>query len=94
MSFDGLGLSPELLRAVSDEGYTEPTPVQAAAIPVILEGRDEAADRSEHVDPQSNGAAGWARCVPSRIAPTGAEVQSGWSVRARRCTIRVGSGPT
>ena len=37
MSFDGLGLSPELLRAVSDEGYTEPTPVQAAAIPVILE---------------------------------------------------------
>ena len=40
MSFDGLGLSPELLRAVSEEGYTEPTPVQAAAIPVVLEGRD------------------------------------------------------
>ena len=40
MSFDGLGLSPELLRAVSDEGYTEPTPVQAAAIPVVLAGRD------------------------------------------------------
>jgi len=40
MSFDGLGLSPELLRAVSDEGYTEPTPVQSAAIPVVLEGRD------------------------------------------------------
>ena len=40
MSFDGLGLSPELLRAVSDEGYTEPTPVQAAAIPVVLERRD------------------------------------------------------
>src|SRR3954470_15426638 len=40
MSFDGLGLTPELLRAVSDEGYTEPTPVQAAAIPVVLERRD------------------------------------------------------
>jgi ATP-dependent RNA helicase RhlE len=40
MSFDGLGLSPELLRSVSDEGYTDPTPVQSAAIPVILEGRD------------------------------------------------------
>src|SRR3954471_14655858 len=40
MSFDGLGLTPELLRAVSDEGYTDPTPVQSAAIPVILEGRD------------------------------------------------------
>jgi ATP-dependent RNA helicase RhlE len=40
MSFDGLGLSPELLRAVSDEGYTVPTPVQAAAIPAVLDGRD------------------------------------------------------
>ncbi|MEO5964871.1 MAG: DEAD/DEAH box helicase [Candidatus Limnocylindrales bacterium] len=40
MSFDGLGLSPELLRAVADEGYTEPTPVQSAAIPAILAGRD------------------------------------------------------
>ena len=40
MSFDGLGLSPELLLAVSDEGYTIPTPVQAAAIPAVLEGRD------------------------------------------------------
>ncbi len=40
MSFDTLGLSAELLRAVSDQGYSEPTPVQAQAIPVILEGRD------------------------------------------------------
>jgi ATP-dependent RNA helicase RhlE len=31
---------PELVRAVADEGYTSPTPVQAQAIPVILEGRD------------------------------------------------------
>ncbi|MES2210782.1 MAG: DEAD/DEAH box helicase [Chloroflexota bacterium] len=40
MSFDQLGLSPELLRAVADQGYTEPTPVQAEAIPLVLEGRD------------------------------------------------------
>src|SRR5450759_3002918 len=40
MSFDQLGLSPELLRAVADQGYTEPTPVQAAAIPLVLAGRD------------------------------------------------------
>lgn len=40
MTFDTLGLSPELLRAVADEGYTEPTPVQLGAIPLILEGRD------------------------------------------------------
>ncbi len=40
MTFDKLGLSPEILRAVSDQGYTTPTPVQAQSIPVILEGYD------------------------------------------------------
>src|SRR5438477_586517 len=40
MSFDSLGLAPELLRAVADQGYTEPTPVQAEAIPSVLAGRD------------------------------------------------------
>jgi ATP-dependent RNA helicase RhlE len=40
MSFDTLGLRAELLRAISDSGYTIPTPVQAQAIPVILQGRD------------------------------------------------------
>ncbi|GAB3250882.1 DEAD/DEAH box helicase [Chitinimonas naiadis] len=40
MSFDSLGLHAEILRAVLDSGYTEPTPVQARAIPVVLAGRD------------------------------------------------------
>ena len=40
MSFDSLGLSPALLRALTDQGYTEPTPIQAAAIPTVLAGRD------------------------------------------------------
>ncbi|BDU75071.1 DEAD/DEAH box helicase [Mesoterricola sediminis] len=40
MTFDELGLLPELLRAVSDQGYETPTPVQAQAIPIILSGRD------------------------------------------------------
>ncbi len=40
MSFDSLGLAPSLLRAVSDQGYTQPTPIQARAIPEILAGRD------------------------------------------------------
>jgi ATP-dependent RNA helicase RhlE len=40
MSFDTLGLSAELLRAVSEQGYSEPTPVQRDAIPVILDGSD------------------------------------------------------
>ena len=40
MSFDSLGLSAEILRAVSDKGYTTPTPIQLQAIPLVLEGRD------------------------------------------------------
>ncbi|HVY07717.1 MAG TPA: DEAD/DEAH box helicase [Burkholderiales bacterium] len=39
-AFEALGLRAELTRAVADEGYSVPTPVQAQAIPVILEGRD------------------------------------------------------
>ncbi len=40
MSFDQLGLSAEILCAIVDQGYTEPTPIQAQAIPPILEGKD------------------------------------------------------
>ncbi len=39
-SFDDLGLSPPLLRALADEGYTTPTPIQAKAVPHVLAGRD------------------------------------------------------
>ncbi|MEC5398001.1 DEAD/DEAH box helicase [Uliginosibacterium sp. H1] len=40
MSFESLGLSPALVAAVNKSGYTEPTPVQAAAIPLALQGGD------------------------------------------------------
>jgi ATP-dependent RNA helicase RhlE len=40
MTFESLGLSADLLRAVADKGYTAPTPIQLQAIPVVLEGRD------------------------------------------------------
>ncbi|MBA2770848.1 MAG: DEAD/DEAH box helicase [Sphingomonas sp.] len=40
MSFADLGLSDQLLRAVEDSGYTDPTPIQRAAIPAVLMGRD------------------------------------------------------
>lgn len=40
MSFASLGLSPELIAAIHDRGYVEPTPVQLAAIPAVLAGRD------------------------------------------------------
>jgi len=40
MTFSDLGLGPDVLRAVADAGYVEPTPIQRQAIPVILMGRD------------------------------------------------------
>ena len=40
MSFSTLGLSDPLLRAVSDKGYTTPSPIQAEAIPAVLKGHD------------------------------------------------------
>ncbi len=39
-SFENLGLSAEVLKAVRDAGYTTPTPIQAQAIPLVLKGRD------------------------------------------------------
>jgi len=40
MTFADLGLSPEVLKAVDDSGYTTPTPIQEKAIPTVLMGRD------------------------------------------------------
>ena len=40
MSFKELGLSPNILAAIEESGYTQPTPIQAGAIPHIIEGRD------------------------------------------------------
>jgi ATP-dependent RNA helicase RhlE len=40
MSFESLGLAPFLLRALTEQGYENPTPIQEQAIPLALEGRD------------------------------------------------------
>src|SRR5436190_20884726 len=40
MNFNELGLSPELLQAITDTGYLNPTPIQEQAIPVVATGRD------------------------------------------------------
>ncbi len=40
MTFQDLNLTPEILKALAEEGYTQPTPIQAKAIPIVLEGRD------------------------------------------------------
>ena len=40
MSFQHLGLLPEILQALSEENYSKPTPIQAQAIPLVLKGKD------------------------------------------------------
>ena len=40
MTFAEIGLNETLLKALSSSGYTQPTPVQAQAIPAALDGRD------------------------------------------------------
>ena len=40
MTFEELGLSPEVPRAVAEAGYETPTPIQQNAIPYVLMGRD------------------------------------------------------
>lgn len=40
MTFESLGLDRPILTALADEGYTQPTPIQAKAIPIIMQGRD------------------------------------------------------
>ena len=40
MEFSALGLAPKLEKAVADQGYTLMTPIQAKAIPIVLDGRD------------------------------------------------------
>lgn len=40
MSFENLGLSEPLMRAIAKKGYTEPSPIQEKAIPIVLEGKD------------------------------------------------------
>ena len=40
ITFADLGLAPELLRALTDMGYSKPTPIQAKAIPLVISGKD------------------------------------------------------
>jgi len=49
MTFSELGLHPDILKAVTEEGYSEPSPIQAQAIPAVLEGRDVLAALSSTV---------------------------------------------
>jgi len=85
MSFDRLGLSPELLRAVADQGYTEPTPVQAEAIPHVLAGRDVLAGAQTG----TGKTAAFALPILQRLHATSAPVAAGDRRDAGRRRIRV-----
>jgi len=51
ISFLDLKLAPEILKAVIETGYTTPTPIQAQAIPLVLEGCDLMARKPARVRP-------------------------------------------
>ena len=83
MSFQTLGLKPELLRAIAENGYETPTPVQARAIPEVLAGRDLLAGAQTGTGktagftlpilqllstPKAGAAEGAARCRPQWLA--------------------------
>jgi len=65
MAFSDLGLVPEILRAVEECGYTEPTPVQAQVIPVALTGCDVMAGAQTG----TGKTAGFTLPMLSRLAP-------------------------
>lgn len=65
MAFSDLGLVPEILRAVEECGYTEPTPVQAQVIPVVLTGSDVMAGAQTG----TGKTAGFTLPMLSRLAP-------------------------
>jgi ATP-dependent RNA helicase RhlE len=101
MSFSKLGLSAEIVSAVTAKGYTEPTPIQQQAIPVVLEGRDLLAAAQtgtgktagftlpilQRLAPQR--AAGEPRPAPVKAAPSnGPILRSAESSGGRRQPVR------
>ncbi|WP_312854417.1 DEAD/DEAH box helicase [Paludibacterium denitrificans] len=79
LTFADLGLAEPLLRAVADTGYTTPTPIQAQAIPQVLQGGDLLAAAQT----------GTGKTMPLHPAdaatPDATSVTSGWLSRARWC---------
>ena len=83
MPFASLGLDASILKAVADQGYTEPTPIQKASIPVIIEGQDVIGVAqtgtgktaaftlpllTKLVRTKSGAHQGRVRCLPARVA--------------------------
>ena len=83
MSFESLGLSAELLRAVREQGYTDPTPIQQRAIPVVLQGRDIMAAAQTG----TGKTAGFTLPLLQRLARHQPERQPGVSTRGVRALV-------
>jgi ATP-dependent RNA helicase RhlE len=83
MTFESLGLAPALLRALADQGHTTPTPVQVAAIPIILDGRDLLA--SAQTGTGKTG--GFALPMLERLFPGGQRPAGGHSGRPRALVL-------
>jgi ATP-dependent RNA helicase RhlE len=83
MHFESLGLSPVLLRALSDQGYDAPTPIQAAAIPVVLEGHDLLASAQTG----TGKTAGFSLPLLERLFPEGRRPQNGRPRRPRALVL-------
>jgi len=77
-SFASLGLSESLVRAVRDKGYENATPIQAQAIPVVLQGRDVLAAAQTG----TGKTAGFTLPLLQRLAQTGAARSGSQPVRA------------
>ncbi|MGL1959152.1 MAG: DEAD/DEAH box helicase [Colwellia sp.] len=77
MSFNSLGLSAPLLKAVADQGYETPSPIQAQAIPAVISGRDIMAAAQTG----TGKTAGFTLPLLERLSKQGARVQSN-NVRA------------
>jgi ATP-dependent RNA helicase RhlE len=82
MSFDTLGLSEPILRAVHEEGYTTPTPIQAQAIPAVLAGGDLLAGAQTG----TGKTAGFTLPILQRLSTT-AKAASPFGGRPIRCLI-------
>ena len=83
MSFDSLGLAPALLRALAEKGYTQPSPIQAAAIPVALSGNDLMAAAQTG----TGKTAGFVLPMLERLFPNGERSNPGRSRRPRALVL-------
>lgn len=88
--FEELSLSPEILRAIEDLGFEEPSPIQAKAIPVLLEGRDMVAQSQTG----TGKTAAFGIPLLERLVPNVKDIQALILCPTRELAIQVAEGLT